>query len=276
MRFSRLASVSDGTNSATYYYVANSPLVDHITFKRSSTTEMTTSNQYDYLNRVTRISSLGAASGAEPVSFNYAYNSANQCTRSTMVDNSYWAYAYDALGQVTSGHKHWYDNSVAAGQQFDYAFDTIGNRQTTWTGGDTNGNNQRQAHYTNNVLNQITSRDVPGDIEVQGVSLVTDTVNVSNITAYRKWEYFQAEVPVNNSSSAIWTNITVTNVGQGASSSGNAYVPREPEKFTYDADGNVTSDGRWTNLWDAENRLVSMTSLASGPSGSQVRLDLHV
>ena len=80
MRFSRLASVSDGTNSATYYYVANSALVDHITFKRSGTTEMTTSNKYDYLNRLTSVSSTGAASGAVPVSFNYAYNSANQRT----------------------------------------------------------------------------------------------------------------------------------------------------------------------------------------------------
>ena len=132
MRFSRLASVSDGNgNSATYSYLANSPLVGQIVFASNMTTRMTTTNQYDYLNRLTSISSTGGASGAVPVSFNYAYNSANQRTRSTLVDNSYWAYAYDALGQVTSGHKHWSDNTVAAGQQFDYAFDTIGNRQTT-------------------------------------------------------------------------------------------------------------------------------------------------
>ena len=48
---------------------------------------MTTSNKYDYLNRLTSVSSTGAASGAVPASFNYAYNSANQRTRSTLVDN---------------------------------------------------------------------------------------------------------------------------------------------------------------------------------------------
>ena len=270
---SRLASVSDGNgNSAAYSYVANSPLVGHIMFKRSSTTEMTTTNQYDYLNRLTSVSSTGGASGAVPVSFNYAYNSANQRTRSTLVDNSYWAYAYDALGQVTSGHKHWYDNSVAAGQQFDYAFDTIGNRQTTWEGGDASGANQRQANYTNNILNQITSRDAPGYIEVQGASIATNTVTVNGATAYRKWEYFRDELAVTNTSSPVWQNITVTNTSQFGAS-GYAYVPETPENYTYDQDGNLASDGRWTYTWDAENRLVWQTSFAGAPTGSKYQLN---
>ena len=33
--------------------------------------------------------------------------------------------------------------------------------------------------------------------------------------------------------------------------------------FVYDADGNLTNDGRWAFLWDAENRLVTML-----PSGT--------
>jgi RHS repeat-associated protein len=53
---------------------------------------------------------------------------------------------------------------------------------------------------------------------------------------------------------------------------GNIFVAKNPETFTYDLDGNLTSDGRWTNTWDAENRLVSMTNLASAPAGSQCSL----
>ena len=33
---------------------------------------------------------------------------------------------------------------------------------------------------------------------------------------------------------------------------------RLPEQFTYDADGNMTGDGRWFYLWDGENRLERM------------------
>jgi RHS repeat-associated protein len=33
---------------------------------------------------------------------------------------------------------------------------------------------------------------------------------------------------------------------------------KTPEQFTYDADGNLISDGRWVLTWDAENRLLSV------------------
>ncbi len=37
----------------------------------------------------------------------------------------------------------------------------------------------------------------------------------------------------------------------------------EPEAFSFDLDGNLTSDGRWTYTWDAENRLIAMQSAIS-------------
>jgi RHS repeat-associated protein len=39
------------------------------------------------------------------------------------------------------------------------------------------------------------------------------------------------------------------------------FVPRSPEVFVHDADGNLTQDGRWTYKWDGENRLVAMETL---------------
>src|SRR5207245_3560318 len=45
--------------------------------------------------------------------------------------------------------------------------------------------------------------------------------------------------------------------------SGNAFLAHSPEAFTYDFDGNLTSDGRWTYTWDAENRLVRMDRINS-------------
>jgi RHS repeat-associated protein len=70
----------------------------------------------------------------------------------------------------------------------------------------------------------------------------------------------------------VWTNITVAATGQ-ASVSGNALVPKTPEAFTYDADGNPTSDSLWTNVWDAENRLISMQSVAGVPAGAKLKVD---
>ena len=33
-------------------------------------------------------------------------------------------------------------------------------------------------------------------------------------------------------------------------------VAKTPEQFTYDADGNMTSDGRFHYTWNGENRLI--------------------
>ena len=68
----------------------------------------------------------------------------------------------------------------------------------------------------------------------------------------------------------VWTDITVAATGQ-ASLSGNALVPKTPEAFTYDADGNLTSDSLWTNVWNAENRLVLTESAAGVPTGARLR-----
>ncbi len=78
---------------------------------------------------------------------------------------------------------------------------------------------------------------------------------------------------MNNASSAIYTQLTTVAVLKNASSNqmdivasvtGQVFVAKTPEQFSYDADGNTLSDGRWTNMTrDAENRLVSIETEAA-------------
>jgi RHS repeat-associated protein len=44
------------------------------------------------------------------------------------------------------------------------------------------------------------------------------------------------------------------------------------EAFTHDADGNLTQDGRWTYVWDGENRLIEMKRDTDTPAGARQRL----
>jgi len=88
-----------------------------------------------------------------------------------------------------------------------------------------------------------------------GASLLTNSVTVNGNTAYRNQEYYRQQIPANNGSSALWTNIIVSG---GQSVTGNVYVAAQPETFMYDADGNLTNDGRWAYTWDGENRLTKM------------------
>ena len=105
---SRFLSVTTGTNSATYSYLDNSPLVGQIFFRNGNGLRMTTTKSYDFLNRLTAISSVPSASSV--VNFGYSYNNANQRTSRSETGGSYWNFSYDSLGQVTSGHKYFYDN----------------------------------------------------------------------------------------------------------------------------------------------------------------------
>jgi RHS repeat-associated protein len=267
----RLSTVTDGTFNSTYTYLANSPLIGQITHRQSSTVRMTETRQYDLLNRLTSITSTPASAAELPVGFSYQYNQANQRVRATLQDGSFWVYEYDSLGQVTSGKRFWSDGTPVPGQQFEYGFDDIGNRTSTRAGGDSAGTGLRWAGYTNNVLNQISSRGVPGAFDVVGIANAQQTVSVNNAGVdYRRGEYFQKLVSVNNTNSLVWTNVPVTSSG-GGSISGKVYVPKTPEQYQYDLDGNLTQDGRWTYTWDAENRLIQITSLAAMPEADKRR-----
>jgi RHS repeat-associated protein len=227
---------------------------------------MTTTKQWDLLNRLQSISSSSSASAS--FSFSYRYSDANQRVQANLADGAFWVYRYDKLGQVISGKKFWPDWTPVAGQQFEYAFDDIGNRTSTKAGGDEAGQGLRPASYSANSLNQYTNRDVPGYVDIMGLSLATSSVTLNAIAAYRHGEYFRKELPIDNTSASQWTNITVAATGQ-ASVSGNLFVPKNQETFDYDPDGNMTNDGRWSFTWDAENRLTKVESLASGPTASK-------
>jgi RHS repeat-associated protein len=271
---SRLTNVAVGANSAAYGYLANSPLVSQITFRQSSITRMTTTKSYDYLNRLLRTAS-GPSSGST-VSFDYTYNAANQRTRCFLADGSYWVYEYDALGQVICGKRYWADGTPVAGQQFEYGFDDIGNRKSTKQGGDADGTNLRSASYTNNLLDQITGRDVPGAVDILGAAQPQATVTVNGQTTYRRGEYYQKALSLDNSTAAVWQAVTNEAALSGTTNTvtGNVFLARTPESFSYDADGNLTQDGRWILSWDGENRLTNVISQSSVPTGSKRKLDL--
>jgi RHS repeat-associated protein len=273
---SRLRVVSDGTNPAGYSYIANSALVGQVAFTNNGTLSVTTTKQWDKLNRLTSVSSASIAT----LSSGYTYNTANQRTKATEADGSYWLNSYDGLGQVTSGKKYWSDNTLVAGQQFEYNFDDIGNRTLDKLGGNNLGQNLRSVHYTNNTLNQITGRDVPGYSEVIGSANSNATVtlwgdNGSYSPTERKEDYFWGELPVNNPTGAVWltiTNLAVlqhgTNTDIVASSTGSTFIKRTPEAFAYDADGNPASNRQWNIAWDAENRVASFEEQTPQPGQS--------
>ena len=279
---SQLFTCSDGTNTATYFYLPNSKLVSSIVYDQHGTNRLVRTNEYDNLNRLTNL--VWSVGENVIAGFHYYYNDANQRTRVDMTgamysSPCYWLYGYDKLGQITSAKKFWADRTPVEGQQFTSSFDDIGNRRSTAQGGNEFGTGLRHANYTVNSVNQYTQRTVPGAVDVIGTATNTATVTVNGTPSYRRGDYFRNEYAVDNSSSAVYqtlTNLAVQNQVSSDvvdSSVGKAFVPQTPELFTYDLDGNLKTDGRWTNQWNGWNQLTTMESLSSAPAGSGRKLD---
>ena len=278
---SRLSLVSNGRQRFVYEYApAGGSLVTGIDMSDTAvgSASFRVSQAWDALGRLRSVSGsrTGAASPLQGV--DYAYNGANQRTSAGHADGSAWTYGYDALGQVIAGGRRWSQSGEAVlGQQFGYSYDDIGNR----TAASVNG---RASGYRSNALNQYLDRTVGGVIEVFGTAAPDVTVTLEGGdqpvplpstspargapgVVERQGNYFYGRKTVDNAAAPYSGRVTVTAVKNNAGANGEDAVardvravalPKTPETFTHDADGNLTGDGLWSYAWDAENRLVGM------------------
>jgi len=246
-------------------------------FNNGSSDVLVVTNSHDGLGRLLSVRNQ-TAGGSVISSAAYDYNAADQRTRNTLADGSYWVYQYDSLGQVISGKKYFADGSPVNSQQYGYEFDTIGNRTSASEG---LGSDLRQANYTANELNQYESRTVLGRVMVAGTAASGAMVSVrlgtnAAVLTSRHGAYFWRSVDATNSAGlyastnvqvvACLTQVQGTNTNSLVRTEArSALLARTPEQFTYDSDGNLLKDGLWTNTWDAENRLVQSESLPAVP-----------
>ena len=267
----RIATVGDGTNTATYSRVPGTNLLNSTTISQGGVTKLTTSRTYDSLYRMTGISS---ASGTVTKAYNYTYDAKDRRTQLNMPDGSRWVYGYDDQGQIKSGVKYDAAGKAVPGQSFGYDYDGIGNLTSE----------QRNIAamnivYTANNVNQYTSRTIPGIAPVVGEADPTAAVKAirtdirdpayadTMIVPVRDGKYFSGIFHnIANTAAAVnvtydvyaTKNDTANNQQLINKQSGSYLVAKSPQSFAYDNDGNTTNDGIWTYTWNGENRLIKM------------------
>jgi hypothetical protein len=91
---------------------------------------------------------------------------------------------------------------------------------------------------------------------------------------YCHGEFFQELLTANNTNATLWQSVRVTNTASGAYEPGAVFLEQSPEAFTYDADGNLLSDGRWDYTWDGENRLIQMETRSAAYTAGAPRQKL--
>lgn len=265
---SGLSLASEGGQVAQILYTPGTTLPGTINFN-----SITTTLGYNNLLALNTLTVNHGAQGLDQLS--YTLDSNDQVTK-VVHNGEPWNYALDASGQVYSAYKLTADGLAIPGFNYGFTYDTIGNVLTSTVGGLTG--NQTTLTYPNS-RNEINSRTTPASIKVVGTANPQATISINDTPTTREHEYFMGELLVDNSLQGVF--ISITNRGilhQGtndlqAISIIQRYVPQTGVSFQYDADGNLTSDDRWSYTWDINNRLSSVQSVVNTPVPARRKLD---
>ena len=267
----RLSTLAAAGQTFIYSYLANSHLVNSVgnsayqytdsrtysathdwTVSRTSTTTLSGSlatpssfvYTQDVMGRYLNVAKTGGifsiyGNGSDTLTTNYAYDDVSEITGEQTVVNS------------TSSLLPGRNNGSSSNPGFNY--DKLGNRLSTQHNGNISS-------YAVNADNEYTTRSVAGIFDVTGAAATgaTVTVNGSNANVARSGQYYFDPISFNNATVDIYS---ILSVSDGTTTSPlPAFLPGQSasQRPTYDADGNLSFDGRWNYTYDAENRLIQL------------------
>ena len=268
----RLNTVYSGAYSAVYGYLPSSDLVQTTTDNNSGSPVLTATRAWEFGGRLRSIANVVGSAAVS--AHTYSYDALQRRRQATLADSSLWNYDYNDRDELIAGKRYWADWTPVAGQQFEFGYDTIGNRTTTKEGGDATGLNLRSATYSVNNLDQYGVVPVPGAIDVIGAAYATASVTVNGQATTRKGEYYRAELNVSNGTTPVYQAVTAaaTQTPNSSNVVVSLLVGPGNQSLSYDG-GNQTQDGLWAYTWDGENRLSSVQSLSSVPNAAKRRLE---
>jgi len=267
----QLQNITSGTSAFGYDYFGETNLVRHMTAWDSGTAEFLQTRSYDISGRLLAASSASLATGNQPVSrHGYQFDSLGRRTTTIQLDGSTWTWGYDDRSEVTSSHRFERvpnQNGPVEVTPFaeTYAFDDIGNRTSSTSPilGDFN--------YTANALNQYATI-ATGNANSNPTRAVVGTAPAGDVTinnaitpATRINSIFFGNASASYSSDPLWLDASVvwTHENDTQTLARSMFVPAPSVSPIFDDDGNLVNDGRWTYVWDTENRLVQMETIAN-------------
>jgi RHS repeat-associated protein len=187
--------------------------------------------------------------------FDYTYDSVgNILTWQQQADSdapTVWQYGYDRADQLTAAVHQTTGGTPAILKRYAYTYDPAGNRTAEQIDGAvtlaTHDNlNRLLTHQAGGTLQFKGTLSEPGAVIVNGKPAAVDAAN-----------RFVAGVPV----TAGTTTVTINATDASGNASEAVYEVDQAgtgKTFTYDANGNMTSDGTRTFEWDGKNQLIAV------------------
>ena len=167
----------------------------------------------------------------------YQYDLAGNPTRVTHPDGLYFFNQYDAASRLTvAGWRN--TTSSTDWWLMTPTYDSLGRLQSV-----------NRAHVWNNYGYDAVSR-----LDSLGLDFAGTSYDVSTTFGYNSASQLKSQTRDNDG--FAWTGAVAANRGY-ATNGLNQYTAAGPATFTYDDNGNLTSDGTSTYVYDVENRMVS-------------------
>jgi RHS repeat-associated protein len=249
----RLTTLTNPLGSFSYTYEGTTGRPASLTYPNGQQTAWA---YYDNLNdRRLREIHNKRPGGATLSRFEYTYDKAgNILTWLQQADSDpakIYQLGYDNADQLTAAILTSTDPSPAILKRYYYTYDSAGNRTAEQI-----DDAVTSASYNN--MNQLVSQQAGGALVFKGT--VSEPANVTvggrpaTVTADNRFEG-QAVAPGGTG------NVTVTATDPSGNVRTSTYEINQgatSKSFTYDLNGNTTSDGTRSYEWDADNRLVAV------------------
>ncbi len=203
------------------------------------------------------LTSTTSSMGGTARTLGYVYDGAGRRTQVTHPDGIYFTTSYDALGRADIA---WWTNGGGTTQFMNIDYDAYGrrstiNRASSWTD---------YGYDDASRLTALTQR------------FAGNAGNLAQTFAYNSASQITQETRDNDA--FAWTGAVGVNRAYAVNGL-NQYISAGPASFTYDANGNLTSDGTNAYTYDVENRLVKAvagsitTNLTYDPLGRLAQVD---
>ena len=189
---------------------------------------------YDALGRTT---SATTVMGGVSRTLGYQYDALGDVTRLTHPDGVYFTMAYDHLQRVTEA---WWTTSGGTTPFYGIAYDDLGRRTFT-------GRGSSQTNYTYDTVSRLAS------VQQQFAG------NAGNVTKGFTRDAASGVVGQTRDNDDFHFGYGAINRSYTANGL-NQYTAAGGAALSYDANGNLTSDGTNTFAYDAENKLVSAST----------------
>jgi RHS repeat-associated protein len=249
----RVTSETNVLGTFTYAYIGVTGRLQLVTYPNGQT------SSYAYFDSLSdqRLQTIHhqRPGGATLSRFDYTYDAAgNILTWLQQADSdapTLWTYGYDRADQLTSAVHQTTGGTPSLIKRYAYSYDPAGNRTSEQI-------DDAVTVDTHDRLNRLLTKSPGGPLLFKGTLNEPGRVTINGVPAtVSAVNAFQASIPV-----TVGTNtVTINAVDASGNTTEAVYEVDQAgagKTFTYDANGNMTSDGTRTFEWDARNQLVAI------------------